>query len=78
MEEKVMQILSDICGAEEGELEIDTNLFEMGVLDSFGVIQLVLALEENFDISLEMENLTREDISTPAGIVRQLVLAGNR
>ena len=44
------------------------DLFQELGLDSFGVIQLVLALEEAFSVSLEIENIPREQIETPEKI----------
>jgi len=66
MEEKIMAILNNICGAEEGELEPDLDLFESGLLDSFGVVQLMVELEEQLGVVLDIATLTREEIATPA------------
>lgn len=73
-ETKIITILNNICGADEGELEPGLNLFESGLLDSFGVIQLFTALEETFGISLQIETIPRERIATPldiAALVRE-------
>lgn len=70
MLEKMMAILNGICGAEDSELTPDINLFEAGLLDSFGVVQLIVELEEAFQISLDIESIPREAIATPALIVR--------
>ena len=69
MEEKVMTILSDICGVEAEDLEPDLDLFELGLLDSFAVVQLLVKLEEVFAVSLDIEQLSREEIATPALII---------
>lgn len=74
LEAKIIMILSGICGADEGELEPDLDLFEAGLLDSFGVIQLLMELEEAFGVSLQIETIPRERIATPekiAGLVRE-------
>ena len=70
MEEQIISILNGICGAEEGEIQGDMDLFEEGLLDSFGVIQLLMGLEERFGVTLEMGDLSREEIATPAKIAR--------
>lgn len=70
MEEKIMAILNDICGAEDGELEADMDLFEAGLLDSFGVVRLIVELEAQLGISLDIEQLPRGEIATPARIIR--------
>ena len=68
MEQTVIEILTDISGADEGEIELDTELFEEGVLDSFGIVQLFVELEERLGVKLDTANLQREDISTAAKI----------
>lgn len=67
MLDKVIEILNDICGADEGEIQADTELFEEGILDSFGLVQMLVQLEQ-FGKSLDIANLQREDVSTPAKI----------
>ncbi len=69
MEQKILQIIADLCGAEPNEIEPELNLFDEGLLDSFAAIQLVMALEEAFGISLDIAALPRERITTPAAIV---------
>ena len=68
MEQKIAEILAELCGVEPEEIELELNLSEEGLLDSFAVIQLVLALEEAFGVSLDMASLPREHIATPAAI----------
>ena len=68
MEEKIREIIAGICGVEPEEIPPELDLFEEGLLDSFGVIQLVLELGETFSVSLEIENIQREQIATPAKI----------
>lgn len=68
MEEKMIAILNEICGAEDGELEADMDLFAEGLLDSFGIVQLFVEIETQFDVVLDIGALTREEIATPAKI----------
>ncbi|MGI5904711.1 MAG: D-alanine--poly(phosphoribitol) ligase subunit 2 [Candidatus Pararuminococcus gallinarum] len=67
-EKKIIDILCDICGAQPEEIDGDLDLFEEGLLDSFGVIQLVLALEEAFGVTLEIGDIPREKLATPRKI----------
>ncbi len=67
MIEKIIEILNEICGADEGEILPETELFEEGILDSFGVVQLIVELE-TLGKSLDIASLQREDIATPAKI----------
>jgi len=74
LEEKIIEIIAAVCGAEPEEIEPEMDLFEEGLLDSFGTISLLVELEETFGISLKVEELTREQIATPrmiAALVRE-------
>ncbi|GJD77538.1 acyl carrier protein [Methylobacterium gregans] len=46
-----------------GEISEDENLFDKG-LDSFGSVQLMLALEEHFDVEFPDHLLSRKSFST--------------
>lgn len=68
MNEQVIAILNDICGADPGEIREDTMLFDEGLLDSFGVVELIVALEDQFSVSLDPAELERREMATPAAI----------
>ena len=70
MESKIMSILCEICGAEEGELDENLDLFEAGLIDSFAVVEMLVKFEEQLGISLDIEKLSREQIATPALIIK--------
>ena len=72
MKEKIMPILEDVCGADEGELSPDTQLFEDGILDSFGVISLFVEIETQLGIKLEPTELDRDQLATPALIIAEV------
>lgn len=69
LDDKIMALLCEICGAQPGELEPELELFEAGLLDSFGVVELMLKIEEELGIKLDIEDLPREAVSTPAKII---------
>lgn len=74
IEDKILTILNDLCGTEGDELELNLDLFEEGLLDSFGVIALVTGLEDSFGITLRIEEIKREQLATPqriAALVRE-------
>jgi D-alanine--poly(phosphoribitol) ligase subunit 2 len=76
MEQEIILILNEICGAEPGELEPDMDLFDNGLLDSFGVVQLLVKLEERFGLEVDVERFSRAELATPAliaGIVEKLL-----
>ncbi len=72
IEQKVIDILNEITGAQPGEIDPDLALFDEGLLDSFATIQMVLALEEGFGLHLEISELSREQMATPAKIARTI------
>jgi D-alanine--poly(phosphoribitol) ligase subunit 2 len=72
MDEQIMQAIGEVCGVDASELATDTALFDEGLLDSFGVVQLMLKLEERLGLTLDIENFARESIATPALIVELL------
>jgi acyl carrier protein len=46
----------------------DDDLLALGVIDSFGIVELVGFLEERFGIAIEDDDLTPEHFSSVAGI----------
>ena len=45
------------------ELKDDTNLFETGIIDSTGIIELISYLEETFKISIDDEELVMNNFA---------------
>lgn len=75
MEEKVFQILKDICG-EDLSTDKTVNLYDTGRLDSLGTIELFVAVEEKFNIILDPAMVERTDIETPEKIIQYLINQG--
>ncbi|MCX4849906.1 phosphopantetheine-binding protein [Streptomyces sp. NBC_00893] len=48
----------------DGELTVETDLFKTGVMDSFGYIQLLTAIEREFSLQLTDEELLRNIFSS--------------
>ena len=71
MTDTIIEILNDITGADDGEITPQTELFEEGILDSFGLVELLVRLEQ-FQGKLDVANLAREEISTPAKLAALL------
>ena len=62
MKEKILAILSDI--RPDIEFENEENLVSDGVLESFDLVQLVAALEEEFDVEIGGRNITKENFDS--------------
>ncbi len=69
MEEKILDILAEVCEEDEVRDEMDVDLFEEGLLDSLGVAQLLMEIEDAFGIVIAPTEITREDIATPEKII---------
>ena len=57
-------IIENFLFGEEEQLELDTDFFDKGIIDSTGVIELVSFLEESFNISVDDEELIPENFSS--------------
>lgn len=69
MEEKVMSIIFDVCNDKVIYKNRDINLFETGLLDSMGFIELLVALEEEFGIEIEPREISKEEMCSPNRLV---------
>jgi len=76
MEERVIDILESICGSDEVKDDKDVNLFETGLLDSLGVTELLIQIEEELGIDIAPTEVTRDDIETPNKIIEYLSRRG--
>lgn len=57
-------IIENFLFGEEEQLELNTDFFDKGVIDSTGVIELVSFIEETFNISVDDEELIPENLSS--------------
>jgi acyl carrier protein len=69
---KIRQYLAETLLIEFGDdpsaVSEDVNLFESGLIDSFGFVQLVAFLEKNFDIKISDEEVLSDSLSSFAKI----------
>jgi acyl carrier protein len=57
-------IIENFLFGEEVHLELDTDFFDQGIIDSTGVIELVSFIEEKFNISVDDDELIPENLSS--------------
>lgn len=69
MEEKVIKILEAVTGTDEISEELDLDLFDAGLLDSLGIIEVLLKIESEFGLKLQPTDLEREDMATVNNLV---------
>ena len=64
MEEKILEMLEEICEDEAVRTERDMDLFEAELLDSLGFAELLVTIEEELGIVIAPSEVTREDMNT--------------
>ena len=72
MEEKVLDLLVDLCGDEIVRENPDINLLDEELIDSLDYTELLVNIEEAFGIVMSPSEFTREQMDTPAKIIEQV------
>jgi len=72
MENKVLDILEEICGTDEVRLDRDVKLFDTGILDSLGFTEFLIEIEEQLGIEIAPTEVLREEVDTPNKIIEYL------
>ena len=72
LKQKVIDLLCDISGEDDVADNMDTDLFEEGYLDSMGAIELLVALEDELDVSIAPTEVDRSEMNTPNLIIKQV------
>lgn len=52
------------------------DLLEEGILDSLGIVQLIAAVEQRFDLQVDMEKLPPEELTVLGSLARYIALQG--
>lgn len=73
--EKLKKIIVEVLNVDENEIEMDTTFIDDLGADSLDVFQIIMGLEEEFDI--EIPNEQAEKIVTVADAVEQIKNALN-
>lgn len=63
-------IVDSFLFGDADKLGIDTPLFEKGIIDSTGVLELVAFIEENFSVKVTDEELVQSNFSDISAIDR--------
>lgn len=72
LQSQVCALLAGICQLEEIKQNPDIRLFDSGLLDSFGVVEFLLALEEKLGMQVSISEFDREEWATPRQIAAKL------
>lgn len=76
MEEKLLEILEQICDDDIVREDLELDLVEEGLLDSIAVVELIVAIEEEFGVNLSPTEYEKEDWSTVRKIEKILMEKG--
>lgn len=71
-EEKVLDMLEDICDDDAVREERDIDLFDAGLLDSMAAIELLVAIEEEFGVQIAPTAADRDEMNTVNKIIHQI------
>lgn len=69
IEEKVLEILAEICEDEIVLKDREVHLLENGLLDSMGFAELIVELEDAFGIIVSPTELDRTEFETPGKVI---------
>ena len=70
--EEVLQIIAEVSGENVVKEELDLDLFDSGLIDSFGTVELLVLIEEKLDINVPITEFDRDTWNTPNAIVERL------
>ncbi|MBE5938957.1 MAG: acyl carrier protein [Lachnospiraceae bacterium] len=73
--EKIQEIISSVLNIDASEITMDTKFIDDIGADSLDLMQVIMALEEEFDIEIPEEEA--EKIVTVGDAVEQIKLATN-
>ena len=63
-ESRLLDLIEEICGDAVVREERDMDLFEEGLLDSMAAIELLVALESEFGVSIAPTEVDRSEMNT--------------
>jgi len=71
-ENQVIELLAEICQDDVVKEEPTIDLFDSGLLDSFGTVELLVQVQERFEITVPITEFDRDTWNTPTKIAKQL------
>jgi D-alanine--poly(phosphoribitol) ligase subunit 2 len=69
MEQKIVDLIYEICDDKIIYEKKDVNLFDTGLLESMDFIELLMNIEEEFDIEIPPEDIKKDAMATPNMLV---------
>ena len=72
MEEKLLAVIAEVCDSDDVYDQRDTDLFEAGMLDSMGAIDLLVEIEDQFGVVIAPTEIERSDMNTVNKIIARV------
>ena len=72
MKDTVLDILADLTGSDEVKTNLDTELFNSGLLDSMATVQLLLELQTQLVVDVPVSEFERSEWDTPNKIIAKV------
>ncbi|MBO1680101.1 D-alanine--poly(phosphoribitol) ligase subunit DltC [Bittarella massiliensis (ex Durand et al. 2017)] len=69
MEEKILEMLVELCDDEVVREDLDVELFATGLIDSLGFTELLVDIEDRFGVVISPSELEREEMNTPRKLI---------
>jgi D-alanine--poly(phosphoribitol) ligase subunit 2 len=66
---KVLAALEQVTGTDEVRRNLNLALFDLGLLDSFAFVELLVAVDESCGADISPAEVEREQWATPAKII---------
>ena len=72
MEDRIIDLLVEICEDELVRENLDIDLFESGMMDSLAFAELIFGLEDKYGIVISPSEIKRENMNTPRKILAEV------
>ncbi|MGX7417499.1 D-alanine--poly(phosphoribitol) ligase subunit DltC [Carnobacterium gallinarum] len=69
---ELLDILEELTGSDEVRENLDVALFDEGLLDSLGTVQLLIELDARLGAAVPVSEFDRSEWATPNLILKQL------
>lgn len=78
VEQQIRAFITENFFVEDGDLRGEVSLTRSGIIDSTGVMEILLFLEERFGIKVPDDEITPENLDTLDNLVRYVSAAESR
>ncbi|MEC2394915.1 D-alanine--poly(phosphoribitol) ligase subunit 2 [Bacillus thuringiensis serovar shandongiensis] len=69
---QILNVLEEACENDIVKDNPDVQLFEEGILDSFGTVSLLVEFQERLNIGVSISDFDRDEWATPNMIIKKL------